>query len=247
MGAFDVRGSDSGAPGLLVTGPEGRLYRFAAPVLDADGSAIPGSSRPDELVCSGPAGAPIGAVAWTSLDRDGDGLEELVGLTPRADCGRSEPASLMTLYPSLKRFDEPKPLAGIGAVIAVARADVDGDGQADLIASDDQGVHALAGPESGEPRLLFSVQSPAALTRIQADSDPADEIALVTGTQVVVIDPDSSGQSAQLFWEAGFGGKTVAAADVTADGVEDLLLGDGRQLRVLLAVPRLPAPAGGTR
>lgn len=226
----------------------------------------------DELVAGG---FMTHCAIWASGDLDGDGRDEVVAVDGSSRCGfgggltssllqaRLLGDELETLVTSLG--DEPSSPSDLDL------ADLDGDGGPELILTfaGDPGLAAGDGtntiPRAGvlvfwnrdggldllAPSVLpfipdvFLVHGVAALN---ADDDPRLELAVLTDRGVYLAKLDENGAFLPVSDPViqAVGGGRIEAADVNADGLDDLLFQDasGLGLHVFLAVPNLTVQGG---
>jgi FG-GAP-like repeat len=203
-----------------------------------------------------------------SGDLDGDGIDELVLLAPATKPGggslgyvaRALPGDdgkrfwkLGDATPLEWRFEERQDLdvpsgdPGGGRLVI---ADLDADG--------DQDVLALAPAQTNAPGVLVELRGtgglnlgdaivlpdtpdgPAtAFALIQADRDPAFELALLASSRVYLADfvPGESYVVASTPVAEVSGAELIAAGDFDADGVPDLALGTASSVAVLRGIP----------
>jgi hypothetical protein len=171
-------------------------------------------------------------------------LEDLVAIFPRGECrGPLGPASLVTLHADGALT--PRPLDGVGTALAIAAGYVDGDGSPDLIIGHTGGVHLLRGPEFTDALRFETLRLPTAVGAVHADGGGTRKIIVLDRAGSVLLDA-STGSSHPV--PDAPGGTSLVIADVDGDGLEDVLVGDGAQVHVLIAVPHVRlAPSGSPR
>lgn len=198
-----------------------------------------------------------------AADLDDDARMELVGLTYRIDDGKAvllvasaDPTGLFTAYVEV-------PLEVQGGYGDLLLVDVDGDGDRDAVAL----VHAFFTGEldggsgtaadsydrlvvlfndggvlgaGGRSELATDGSAPRAVAALSLDADPALELAVITelGLHRVEIEKNATlslGEAEYLDLPGAF---AAAAADFDGDGVTDLAIADGIDVKTLFQEPR---------
>lgn len=257
--------TDDGLPDLGVgaTGAdEGAGIAFL--VSGAELASLAGESSISSVATLQITGPEVGAYSATSVgpvaDMDGDGLAELVSSAPYRDLGSLPDAgqvavfsgaSVLALSGSIASFDDADTLwdgyyegAVFGNFVQSA-GDQDGDGQADLMISADQGVSAMIMPGNGDggsvedhdiARVTREGTSPVPRMVGDLDGDGTADLALLDETAWLMTElagrPQQQPTDAYATISTGDGSSFYDASDL---GDRD---GDGRA-ETALGVPDL--------
>lgn len=236
------------------TGPFERaatLLAGTAPVRVAFAD-VDGDGRPDVAALDAAAGrvflfenaaaltfVPAGAAdvgdapaAFAVADMTADGAADLVV----ASASRRE--TLVLAGDGAFGFAPPAAAPGVAAPRDLAVADFDGDGFPDVaVAADDVvAVHSNARGALGEPAIAPVGAGAVAIAAAEVGGGGLDLVAVreESGTLVVVPQRDDTGFRGRRAFDAGLRPVSIAAGDVTGDGVVDLAVAAGGLSRVAI-------------
>jgi hypothetical protein len=169
-------------------------------------------------------------------DVDGDGFDDLVLATGSANAFPPDPFLDFRL---LIRYQKPGQDPGVGPLsagngAAVAIADANGDGRADLVTSFDDGIgvrHGLGGRMFG-PMLRFPGQMATLIRAADVNGDGRQDILTLGPSGLTVYYQDGSGNLGTPAVVAA-GGSDFSFGDFDGDGRTDIAL-TGATLRILL-------------
>ncbi len=240
---------------LWLSSPSGEsgVTRFAPPV----GSAGPGEAAtalPAEVDPAPEHGAPAsqGAGELPELlagDLDGDGVDEALALVPGRGGGATLAIARARAAGGAPMLFVDRVLGGLPRSTLAGLADVDGDGAPDLVVLSPAGE---GGPNLSVYWNTAGAFDPAgAVTRVELPSGPAASWAAPrapAGAPLFAVNAAGAyavdfraGRAARVEALRGVeGGEAIAAGDVTGDGVVDLVVGDGRSIRLARGEPARP-------
>jgi hypothetical protein len=194
-----------------------------------------------------------------SGDVDGDGLDEVLLLAPYVSAQKKGTA-LVVAKPVRDskgwalQIEAPQVVSQAAFVAArdsdIAVADLDGDGRRDavLLLSDGLGQRVLlvawnqAGALDLAGALAITAPSgaPRAFALLGREAGRSPDIAIATDTEVYVARRQPGTRSYSLAKMPGMpGASSIAAGDVSGDGLEDLVVSDGDNVRVFRGEPVL--------
>ncbi len=175
---------------------------------------------------------------WLRGDVDADGWDEIVVITTDSAC--AEPSlAVIDLSPQwpVVGADFLKTVWPVSAAARAARlADLDQDGAADLVTLEDHTVVVRWGPDLAQSSATAAPAGSHALVDLEATRMPGRELALLGEGEVHLLGlapgraltPVTGPLMAPR-------GHAIEAADVSGDGVDDLLIADGAEVTLLIA------------
>jgi hypothetical protein len=195
----------------------------------------------------GSAAAWAACALWARGDADGDGLDEVVAVSPTAGCDDDQvPRATVVLNPTTLPGEPPVPvsLPRLPAPAAAIRVvDLDRDGCDDFMAVGPEGVLVHWCGEAQDQVTTTGPPDATAVAALQADGDAALELAVLAAAGLWLVDVGAARDPRALVVAAepaiAAAGDRLEAADASGDGLSDLWVGGAGGVELLQAVSSL--------
>lgn len=185
----------------------------------------------DDVIDDWPALGCEEAPAWAAGDRDGDGVEEMLGLDCQGELRvfRAEPLGAPLRFSSVEASSMMDQPPSVGP-FRLELADLDDDGRPELVVIDEEGLRIIRTDTARETTVPAR-----AVARLSADGDSAPELAILSDDGLFV--GTLGGDAVRLAESAAstVTGTQVIVADLDGDDLDDVVIGDGAGITVLLA------------